>query len=311
MELRHMRHFLAVAEERHFGRAAERLNMAQPPLSQSIQRLEAGLGVRLLERSRRGVFLTTAGEVFLEEARRTVMQADLARAVTLRAADARALQVNIAFTAPALFRFLPPLLLQHRRRHENVELRLFHERTPEQIAGILAGRFDVAFTQPCVELVEGGDHLTVERCRYIAAVPETWPIARKTSVTLAELGAHPMIITRTEPEWPSRLSAMLAAFRDVGVSPKIAQESMQTFTTLTLVAAGMGFAMTMETSALTGLKGVAFREVSDLPPTLNWEVAMIWRPQHLSAAARDFVAAVKDYRAKHPEMLDPGATLLA
>jgi DNA-binding transcriptional LysR family regulator len=309
MELRHMRHFVAVAEERHFGRAAERLNMAQPPLSQSIQRLEAALGVRLLERSRRGVFLTSAGAVFLEEARRTLMQADLTRAVTLRAADSSALQINISFTAPALFRFLPPLLLLHRRRRENVEVRLFHDKSPSQMVGMLDGRYDIAFVQPNVELVDGGDRMIVERCRYIAAIPESWPIAQQKTITLAQLGTHPMIVG-PEQEAPSRITAMLAAFRDVGVSPKIAQESPQTLTSLTLVAAGMGFALTMETSAVMGVRGVAFREVADLPSTLSWEVSMVWRPQHLSAVARDFVAEVKDYCAKHPEFLDPSRTIV-
>ncbi|MET0371304.1 MAG: LysR substrate-binding domain-containing protein [Sphingobium sp.] len=305
MDLRHMRHLVAVAEELHFGRAAQRLNMAQPPLSQSIKRLEDYLGVQLLERSRSGVSLTSAGKVFFDEAKRTLMQADLTRAVTLRASQSSTSQVHVSFIGPALFRVLPPVLLRHRKAYPNVHIRLSQVSSPNQMVGVMKGQYDVAFVHPSVDLPEGGDQFLVERCRFVAAIPADWPLAKQSSVTLRELGAMPLVMA-PQAEAPDRVSEQLAAFRDVGVSPHIAQEAMQTHTSLSLVAAGMGCALHMETAALTGMRGVAFRPIDDLPTNVRWETAMVWHPHHLSPVARNFVMGVKAFVAENPELVSGG-----
>ena len=309
MDLRHMRQFIAVAEELHFGRAAKRLNMAQPPLSQSIKRLEMKLGVELLGRTRSEVWMTEAGKVFLEEARRTLMQAELARTVTQRVANAVGGRINVSFIGPALFRLLPPPLLAHNRAHPDVQIRLFERSSPQQLEGILRGEFDIAFLHPSIDLLEGGERKLVERARFVAAVPAEWPLAAQPSVTLAELATQPMIMP-PHKEAPSRVAEMMTAYRGVGTMPHIAQEAMQTNSTLGLVAAGMGCATVPGSAALTGRRGVAFRPITDIPAYWRWELEMAWRPQHLSPAAAQFLDIVSRHVDAHAELLDLDAPLL-
>jgi len=297
-----MRHLVAVAEELHFGRAAQRLNMAQPPLSQSIKRLEDELGVQLLERSRSGVSLTHAGQVFLEEARRTLMQADLTKEVTLRAANAGANAINVSFLGPAMFRLLPPVLAQHRAQYPEVAIRLTSLTSPKQMIGIMEGRIDVAFLHPSIDLIEGADSMIVERCRRVAAIPEDWDIAAREEVTLRDLAEYPLIMAPRH-EAPARVAALMNAFREVGTSPNVVQEAMQTHTVLSLVAAGIGAGMVMETASLVGVKGIAFRPVVDMPSSIGWEIAMVWHPHHASNAAKQFMEHVKSYCADHPELI--------
>jgi DNA-binding transcriptional LysR family regulator len=301
MDLRQMRHFVAVAEELHFSRAARRLNMAQPPLSQSIKRLEEELGVRLLDRSRRGVWMTPAGAVFLAEAQRTLMQANLAKAVTQRAANTESAKLNISFIGAALYQVLPKLLHEYRAKHPQTGLRLFELPSPEQVKGLLDGRFDVAFVAPTPDLPDVGDKFVVERSDLIAAVPSTSPLAGRTSLHLAEMSDEPMLMAAMS-ESPARISAQEAAFRSVGYVPQVVQEATQANTRLSLVSAGFGSTLVPAAAASTGRRGVAFIPVVDMPPSVRFEIALAWQPQHASPAVRAFVALCKAYVDAHPEL---------
>lgn len=301
MDLRHMRHLVAVAEELHFGKAAERLNMAQPPLSQSIKRLEDNLGVRLLERSRSGVSLTPAGEIFFREAKRTLMQADLTREATIRAAKSGAGAIHVGFIGPAMFRLLPPIIARHRAEYPDVSVRLSQMTSAEQMQAIMEGKLDIAFVHPSVDLVEGGDSFVAERSHYVALIPEKWDLAQKAAVTLIELAAYPMILP-PEHEAPTRVAAMRNAFREQGASPNIVQESSQTQTILSLVAGEVGVSLVMDVAVLTGISGVAFRPIVDLPSTLRWELSMAWHPNHTTDGSRKFMGIVREYCAEHEEL---------
>jgi DNA-binding transcriptional LysR family regulator len=301
MDLRHMRHFVAVAEELHFGRAALRLNIAQPPLSQSIKRLEDDLGVSLFDRSRRGVELTDSGHAFLVEARRTLLQAELSRKMARRAAE-HADEVRISFIGPALYRFLPPLLVKFRATHPDVTMRLFEKASPEQMPGLLAGDFDVGFVTSGTEHLERCETMLVERAPFVAAVPADTALGRETSVTLARLAEEDFISA------PRKLASQHqdadSIFKSAGVVPRVTQEAKQTNTTLSLVGVGLGCGIVTGTAALRQPPNIAFLPITDMPSYLRWEMMMVWPPDHLSKAAAAFVELAKAQFADHPEWIE-------
>lgn len=289
-----MRHFVAVAEERHFGRAAERLHMAQPPLSQSIRRLELELGVQLLDRSRRGVFLTGPGAVFLEEARRTLLQANLTREITQRTAKSDMLRLNIGFIGPALYRALPQIVAAHRAKYKDVDVRLIDRSTPDQITGIIDGTLDVAFIFNSPDWVEGGEKLVVERCPLVLATPSDSHLAQRESINLEDLADEPFIAIPPGSS-PHLWQLVTSAFRAAGCLPRVVQEASQTSTILSLVANGLGSALVPAIAELEGRRNVSFIPVANSPANLVWEISVIWRPQHISASAQTFIEETRAF----------------
>ena len=293
-----MRHFVAVAEELHFGRAARRLNISQPPLSQSIARLETDLGVALFNRSRRGVELTDAGGILLEEARRTLQHAELARKLVQRTAD-KAPEVRVSFIGPALYQLLPDLLVRFHEARPEVNVRLFEAASPEQIHGVRAGDYDVAFITaglPHPDL----ESLIVERAPFVAAVPADGPLAKRQTISLLELAEQPFIVP---PRKFAAQSEALAVFKHIGLAPQVAQESDQTNTTLSLVAAGLGCSLVMATAALTRPHKVRFLAIEDASKA-RWELAMAWQTNSITTLARQFVTFAQHYVRANPRLLD-------
>ncbi|MBV1691564.1 LysR family transcriptional regulator [Novosphingobium sp. G106] len=302
MSFRQIRHFVAVAEELHFGRAAKRLNMAQPPLSQSIRRLEADLGVELLARSRKGVELTAAGEIFLREARQALIHADLARKLALREAQ-KAQEVRVGFIGPALYRLLPPLLVAFTRDNPAIDVRLYEERTPALVKAIVQGETDVGFVTAGSQEIEDCDTLIVERATIVAAIPADWPIVSRASLTLAELADYPLILPpaqnhATEPR------QVLKMFGSAGGRlPNVIQESTHSNTTLSLVGAGVGFSIITGTARLANPANVRFVPLTDHMPSSDWALTMIWRDAQLTRAGRRFVDFTRNYVADRPELM--------
>lgn len=294
-----MRHFIAVAEELHFGRAAQRLNIAQPPLSQSIQRLEFNLGVQLFNRSRRGVEMTPAGKVFLEEARRTLMHAELARKMTQRAAE-QVPEVRIAFVGPALYQVLPALLKRFRMAAPEVEVRLFERPSSDQMTGVEVGDFDIGFCTGATIKFAACETMVVERAPLAAAVPADGPLACKDQITLTELGDQPWI--QSPSRYQAESSEVMAMFKSLGVMPKVVQEATQTNTTLSLVGAGLGCAMVTASAALIQPRNVRILPIVDLDINAGQlELVMIWHPRHASPQTRFFIDTARQYLEDMPE----------
>jgi DNA-binding transcriptional LysR family regulator len=258
MELRHLRYFVAVAEERHFGRAATRLHMAQPPLSQQIRRLEAELGVALLSRSTRRVDLTPAGRRFLERARSILASADSAASEAVRVAAGEVGRVAVGFVGTATYAVLPALASAVRTAAPGLDLDLRGEQlSPALISGLRDRALDVAIIRPPV----GDPDLQVRvlrRERLVAVLPETHPLASADRVDLAALEGERFLC------YPSHhrsvmYDLVLDACHRAGFRPRHLQEIAETSTLVVTVAAGMGVALVPDAVRALKIAGAAYR----------------------------------------------------
>lgn len=295
VDLHYMRHFVTVAEELHFGRAAARLGMAQPPLSQSIRRLEGAIGFPLFERTRRKVELTHAGRVFLEEARCTLRQADEAVRLARRAASDELAELTLTFVSAALYRVLPEVLRQHRERFPTVAIRLDERATEAQIAGLQDGSVDLGFVTPPV-MAGDLEIEVVSRDRFIVAVPTPGPFDGCEDVELGELGDQDFVFF-PYAQGPALHGRVMAACRKAGFLPRITQEARQMHTILSLVAARMGVSLVPEGARTMQVEGVRFLTLTGAPGDLTWDLAMAWKPRGARRALVSLIHTVRSRRA--------------
>lgn len=273
-ELSQLRCFVAVAEELHFGRAATRLNMTQPPLSRQVQLLERILGVVLLDRTSRSVRLTPAGRAFLIEARRILRLAESASLATRRIASGEAGRVAIGFTAASGYSFLPKLVELARERLPSVDLALREMVTGEQIEALLTGRIDLGLIRPPLNRPEF-DKLRVMTEPLVAALPSGDPRLDKAVVSLGDFDALPMIMYA--PEGAGYFHGMLSGLFDAaGVSPQQVQHMSQIHSILALVHARIGAAIVPEAAMRLHFDGVEFRPL-DISPARPVELFVAWR----------------------------------
>ena len=284
-ELRQLRHFVAVADQLHFGRAAAALHMSQPPLSRSIQDLERRLGATLLARSRRKVELTPEGARFLEEAKRLLAQLERAVLEVGSMASGAGGRLRLGFVSLADYGVLPELLKAYKAARPGVSLALREMLSPEQAAALAAGELDFGLLLPPV----AGDleHLVVQRERFVAALPSRHSLARsRARIAVRELAGEAFVIAPREiAPGLHDIVAMLAA--RAGFSPRVAQEAIQMQTVVSLVSSGLGVAVVPASVANLGRRGVVYREIADAHPRLDLWLA--WRRGSLGAAGREFV----------------------
>jgi DNA-binding transcriptional LysR family regulator len=274
MELRHLRAFVAVAEELHFGHAAARLQISQSPLSQSIQALESEVGVKLLERTTRRVRLLPAGEAFLPRARESLA------ASTAAIDDARAVaagelgRLSVGFTGSMTYALLPVLAKALRARLPRLQLELRGELlTPDQVERLIDGRLDLGFLRPPLE--HAG--LAVEPVGaepLVAALPHRHPLARQESVHVAQLENEPFIT------YPSHFrsvvhDAVAATCAENGFAPTVAMEVGETATLISFVAADAGVALVPASAQLMTVGGAVYRRLTGA--THSVQIAMAWR----------------------------------
>jgi DNA-binding transcriptional LysR family regulator len=291
IDLHYMRHFVAVAEELHFGRAATRLGMAQPPLSQSIKRLEGMLGFALFERTRRKVELTPGGRVFLVEAHRTLQQADEAVRLARRAASEDLAELSVTFVSAALYRVLPAVLRKHRMRFPNVEIRLDEQPTDAQIRALQNGDADLGFITPPVTSA-GLEVALISRDRLIVAVPTPGRFDGRDRVALAELAGEPFVFF-PYAQGPVLHGRVMAACRKTGFLPKLAQEARQMHTILSLVAAGLGVSLVPDGARTMHVEGVRFLALTGAPADLTWDLATAWKPRGARHALLSFIQTIR------------------
>ncbi|MHB2019171.1 MAG: LysR family transcriptional regulator [Candidatus Xenobia bacterium] len=290
LQLRHLRYFVTVAEELHFGRAAERLHIAQPPLSQQIRQLEDYLGVRLFERTRRKVELTDAGRIFLDEARRTLSQAQQAVQSAQQAGRGQVGRLEIGFAPSAPFNILPSILKTYRERFSKVTLVLHEMTTTEQVEGLRHGTIDVGFVRLPVE----DDSLATEvalREPLVAALPEAHRLAPRSRIQLKQLAAEPFLMFPRQVG-PGLYDQILGLCFQAGFSPKVTQEASQMPTIIGLVGAGFGVALVPASVQNIHGSGVVFRPLQNSSVV---ELGIATRREEASAVLRSFLQIARDY----------------
>jgi DNA-binding transcriptional LysR family regulator len=288
-ELRQLRHFLTVAEELHFGRAAERLHMTQPPLSQSIAHLEELLGAPLFLRNRRQVALTPAGTALVPEARRILIDAARLPELVRRVAGGQAGRLSLAFVSTADYSVLPAILQRYRAAFPDVALVLREATSDVQADELLHARIDAGFVIPPLP---GRMDATIEYVKLLeeplilCAPAGLDALQAKGPVRLRDLPPLPLVIFPRAVA-PALHDAILGCFRAAGVTPVIGQEAIQMQTIVSLVSGGMGLALVPQSVSNLMRAGVEYRALVD--PTPLAETGLAWRRDNPSPVLRGFL----------------------
>ena len=260
LDVRRLGYFIAVAETLHFRKAAERLNVAQPALSQQIRRLEEDLGCQLLTRNRRGVALTAAGQALLESGRRALVQMTHAEDAARRTAAHQMALLRIGFLNPAAFAVVPALLQRLRAERPDLFLVLREGASAALLEEVRLGQLDVAFVRG--PITHPGVRIDVLRREPLVAVlPSAHPLARRRSVPLAELADEPFIGFRRDAA-PALHDAIVRLCMDAGFAPAFAMEASEWYTIVSLVAAGLGVAILPESITTFARRDAVYRPIA-------------------------------------------------
>ncbi len=287
-ELRHLRYFTAVAEELNFSRAAERLHMAQPPLSAAIRQLERELGVELFTRTSREVKLTDAGQAFLDGARRTLADADRAMEDAKRAGAGELGRLRIAYSWSARFDTLPTLGKALKTSNPGVEL-LAQEMWNAQMASAFAsGSIDLAISV-CPEVASELVLTPIRRERLIVLLPRSHPLAGEQSIPLSSLADEEFVLFPRELA-PRLHDVFVAIYRSAGFEPRLRSESFHTAWDLGAVA-DVPAALAPESVAAGLPEGISAIGLSE--PTDSLETCLVWRSDQRSPAVDAFAAVAR------------------
>lgn len=288
MDIRSLACFVAVADDLHFGRAAERLHMTQPALSQRIRALEETVGAVLLHRDRRHVSLTPAGSAFLGPARAAVANATQAKSAALRALRGETGRLRLGFTVIAFFGVLPEAVRRYRSRFPDVVVELTELNSPLLEQALASGELDLGVLHPPLNTASLSCQ-DLPAHKLLLALPAEHPLASQACVRVADLKDQPLLIAprRVGPHLYDKLIAM---FRNEGISPTIVQDVTPMTTLAGLVSAGAGLGFVTEGLAAAGRPGVVFRPVSPALPDIP--VAAAWVGEQPSIPATRFLEVV-------------------
>jgi DNA-binding transcriptional LysR family regulator len=287
MDLRHLRYFVTVAEERHFGRAAKRLHIAQPPLSRQIQSLERELGFPLFQRSRRSVELTPAGAVLLAHSRRLFSALDRAVHEARRAHAGETGQLSVAYLSSLAYSGLTPLLRAFREQLPDVEVTLRELSPAAQLDALKDGALDIGFVRGPID-----DptimHECVRRERLLVALPADHPMISKKRIQLGALANEPFVIF-PRARAAAFFDSLIAMCHDAGFSPRIVQQAPQ-LDIVSLVAAGYGVAIFPESIREMHRPGVELRPIVGSP---SIDLLAAWRASNTSPVLRTFLEIMR------------------
>lgn len=272
VELRHLRYFVAVAEELHFGRAAKRLHMAQPPLSHQIRQLEDELASKLFDRSTRKVDLTPAGELFLKRARQILEDVDVAVVDVQRAERGELGRLSVGFTGSSTYELLPSIATALRAEFPDVTLELHGEMlTPAQVVALRSGELDVGLLRPPILSPELAVHV-IRQEPLIAVLPAGHPMAAGPQVDLTAL-KHDTFVAYPSDFRSVMYEALEEACLDAGFRPKVTQEVAETSTLVSFVAGGIGVALVPASVQHLKITGAVYRPLSGEPRLVSLAVA--------------------------------------
>ena len=290
IELRHLRYFVAVAEELHFGRAAAKLGIQQPPLSQQIKQLEGEVGHALFARTSRSVALTAAGHELLERARRTLtrLQEDLNAVRRVGRGEVGALTVG--FAGSAILTMLPDVIRVHRRDYREVQLRLLEMATSEVIEHLLDGTVDLGFLRDPGE-VPGSVIESLLREPFVAVLPTRHRLAAQKNIAVARLKGEPFVFYRRSMG-PVAYDRTIGLCEQHGFQPQIVQETPQWPTAIRLIAAGLGVSIAPACVAKLAIPGVVFRPI--VAKDAFTEIALGRRDEPITPTAEAFVRLARE-----------------
>ncbi len=286
VELRQLRYFVAVAEELHFRRAAARLHISQPPLSQQIRQLEDELGCQLLARTRRRVELTPAGQAFLRDARQLLAELDGAVQAARRIDAGQTGRLRVNFVGSALLSIVPGIVQRFRATAPDVEIELHERPTVEQLRLVSAGVVDVGLVRPPIEELAEVRAEVVLRERSVAVLPAGHELAQLRRVSLQRLASVPLVLFPRE-QAPGFHDLLMSSMAALGAHPQVVQYAPEMLTIIGLVAAGIGASLAPASVTRLELEGVTYRPVTGAPHS---ELVAITRADNESPLVRAFMA---------------------
>jgi len=286
-ELRQLRYFIAVAEEMHFGKAAARLHMTQPPVSQAIQALEATLGTPLFIRSTRQIMLTAAGQVLLPEARKLLQQAQNLPQLAQRAAAGQEGHLSLAFISIADYSILPPTLREFRRSYPGVSIELREATSNVQLDALEKNEIDAGFLIPPLpeKMQEQLHYQKILTEPLILAAPEHL-FDNRDRISLTDCADQPLILFPRKIA-PGLHDTIIGVFHAAGLTPVIGQEAIQMQTIVGLVSAGMGIALVPQSVSNLQRPGVSYHALQEIAPLV--EIGFAWRKDNPSAVLASFL----------------------
>lgn len=292
MELRHLRYFAVLADELHFGRAAERLAISQPPLSVAIRQLEDAVGARLFERNSKQVRLTPAGQALRASARKLLRQAEEAALEAREVAAGSAGRLRIGFVGAMLYRGLPQALRRFQAGHPAVRIGLAELNSAEQITDLLHDRLDLGFMHTARLPAELQSRLLLSE-PFVACLPEAHALARRRRVDPAALRDEAVVLFSrvASPDYHERILAICA---QAGFLPEVRHEVRHWLAVVSMVAQGLGVALVPQAMQRCGLGGVVFRPLQGV--TALSETYAVWRPGPQNALVEGVLRALRQLR---------------
>ncbi|MBO0781266.1 MAG: LysR family transcriptional regulator [Ktedonobacteraceae bacterium] len=290
MELRHLRYFVVIAEELHFGRAAVRLSIVQPSLSQQIRQLEGELGFPLLHRTKRTVELTDAGRVFLAAAQDILARVQEAKRAAQRAYHGEEGRLVLGYISSSTYDLLPAMLRVYRERFPHIEVALRELTTQEQVRALEEGHIQVGLLRlpintPLVNVE------SLRRERIVCVLPEKHPIAQREHIPVSLLAREPFVLQSRQQGGGYYIQLMKLCLAS-GFSPNVVQEVTEIHTIVSLVAAGIGVSLVPLSTQNIRSQGVVYRELEGTE-TLT-EMAVAWPRDTRSAIVKNFLAVAKE-----------------